>query len=120
MLEKSSARYRAEYFAKNPPEEIPRARVAAKPTPEESQTIQVLLKDFREMKEHVKDLGVGVKATLDYLAKEFLTNQEEASAYDPLLRSELGDDVYGQLDFGTRRALALGELHYHRNKEPDG
>lgn len=54
------------------------------------------------------------------MISQFEQHQQSASAFGPFLRSELGDDVYGQLEFDTRRALQLGEYHYQQNKEPDG
>jgi hypothetical protein len=120
MLERSSSSYRTEYFAKNPPEPITGATIAEEPTAEERQAIRALMQNFREMKQEVRDLGDSLKATQDHLISQFAQHQQDAGAFDPFLRSELGDDVYGQLAFNTRRALQLAEYHYQQNKEPDG
>lgn len=120
MLEKSSSWYRDDYFTKNPPKPIAVAGSRGELTVEERQAIGAVLQGFRELRQEVEDLGDSLKAAQNYLISELAQHQQRASAFDAFLRSELGDDVYGQLRFDTRRALQLGEYHYQQNKEPDG
>jgi hypothetical protein len=119
-LETSSSCHRADYFAKNPEAPITRASTADEPKAEDKKAIAVVLQQFRELKQEVEDIGDSLKAAQDYLISQFAQHEQRASAFDPFLRSELGDDVYGQLAFDTRRALQLAEYHYQQNKEPDG
>ena len=120
MLEKSSSWYRDDYFTKNPPKPIAAASTTEKVTAEERQRIDMVLQGFRELRQEVEDLGDSLKAAQNYLISQFEQHQQRASVFDAFLRSDLGDDVYGQLGFDTRRALQLGEYHYQQNKEPDG
>ena len=120
MLEKSSSWYRDDYFTKNPPKPIAAASTTEKVTAEERQRIDMVLQGFRELRQEVEDLGDSLKAAQNYLISQFEQHQQRASVFDAFLRSDLGDDVYGQLGFDTRRALQLGEYHYQQNKETDG
>lgn len=120
MLEKSSSWYRDDYFTKNPPKPIAAASTTDEVTTEERQRIDMVLQGFRELKQEVEDLGDSLKAAQNYLISELARHQQRAGEFDAFLRSELGDEVYGQLRFDTRRSLHFGEYHYQQNKEPDG
>ncbi len=120
VLEKSSACYQKDYFENNRSGEAEDA-VLVNSSPRDEGVAETLVERFREViKEEMKDLDFGIRTAIDYFSKHYLDGQEEASRYEPFLRKELGEELYGQLDFLARRALQLGEMNYQKNKEPDG